>query len=55
MLQVTKEHRPCKSKVSNFNDVLVADEAVPGGEVSMYETLALEVRHAGTDLITHLY
>jgi len=47
-------HKPCKSKVSNFDDVFISDETVACGKVTVDEALLFEIFHCRADLITHL-
>lgn len=55
MISLQQQYGPRKSEVSDFDDVLITDEAVTCGEVTVYEALTLEVRHRRTHLVTHLY
>jgi len=51
---VSWKYKPRKSKVANFDNILVANKAVSCGEVTVDEALALEVCHCWAYLVTHL-
>lgn len=48
---VSAVHVPGHAKVPDFHQEVLADQAVPGGQVSVHEVLRRQVDHARCDLL----
>lgn len=48
---VSAVHVPGHAKVPDFHQEVLADQAVPGGQVSVHEVLGRQVDHARCDLL----
>lgn len=53
-LRQTHHEDPCEAKVGNFADVVLADQNVPGCQVSVNVVLQLQESHARGNLGRHL-
>ena len=51
---VSAVHVPGHAKVPDFHQEVLADQAVPGGQVSVHEVLGRQVDHARCDLLGYV-